>query len=112
MMVMVMMMMILILAIVILPEVVALDIKIQEKQQDGPVKNRIKTPCSNPITPTFHKMKQENPNMADQIAPKKDDLAIQYERKTRARKSDRRPESIRVDDGAHERREYDRKHLK
>jgi len=105
-------MILLLIAVIVIPEIVPLHIKIQEEQQDGPVKNGIETPCPNPITPSFHKMKQENPNMADQITPKKEDLAIQHERKTRARESNRRPESIRVRYGADECGEYDCQHLK
>lgn len=83
---------------------VHLHIEIEKQQQNRTVQDGIQPPSPNPITPTFHKMHQQNPNMAQNVATQQHNLATHHERKAGAGEADRRPEPVAVDDGVNRRR--------
>ncbi|KAK8601246.1 hypothetical protein V6N12_051087 [Hibiscus sabdariffa] len=74
-----------------------LDVEIEEQTKYYAVEDRIESPSSHSIAPTFDKMEEKDPKMADQVAGQKHHLAIHHEREAGARQPNGGPESVPVE---------------
>ena len=84
----------------------------QEQQQNRSVENRIEAPRAHAVTPASQEVQEENPQMANQVAAKQNDLAVDDEWEARAGQPNRGPEAVPVNHGVQQRRQQNRENLK